>query len=31
MISGYGPLVAYRWHHGDKVLAPENFVSFPNS
>ena len=22
-----GPLVAYRWYHGDKVLAPENFVS----
>lgn len=24
-----GPLVAYRWHHGDTVLAPEHFVSFP--
>ena len=26
-----GPLVAYRWYHGDKVLAPENFVSFPDA
>jgi hypothetical protein len=25
-----GPLVAYRWQMGDKVLTPENFVSFPN-
>lgn len=24
-----GPLVAYRWNKADKVLAPENFVSFP--
>ena len=26
-----GPLVAYRWFHGDKLIKPENFASFPAS
>ena len=26
-----GPLVAYRWNHGDTDLVPDHFVSFPIS